>query len=95
LAAPSAESASWTPEELQARVDAVQSQLEQELAAQEARDASLENPYSVETGGAGNSVRQPVQLARRRFVCRTSTNLQTGGLLLTSVRPELVEWPRR
>jgi hypothetical protein len=66
LAAPSLESQSWTPEELQARIGAVQSQLEQELAAQEARDASLENPYAVETGGGanGNGVRAPVQLSR-------------------------------
>jgi hypothetical protein len=62
LLPPSAESRTWTNEELRARLDEVDRRLALDLAAQEERDASLLSPEDLmePTGGPGGS-RAPLQ----------------------------------
>ncbi len=62
LAPPSEESRRWTPQELEARVADVEQRLDEDLAAQQAREDSLLGPDELldEVGGPGGA-RSPIQ----------------------------------
>jgi hypothetical protein len=83
LQPPSAESQTWTPEELQPRIDEVERRLQAELQAQQAREDSLldGDDLSTDAGGPGNTAPPIRPVLNRGFDATLNAASDLAGLL--------------
>lgn len=83
LGAPSPAAANWSPQELEARTADVERVLQEQIAAQQARDDSLLTPDDLlEPTGGGGPARAPIQpVLNGRFDAAMNAAADVAGLL--------------